>query len=71
VLYLEAEAAGIRAIEIRCSFADKMHALLGQRVDEWQSLITSPLVVQGTIHARPRIPAYAFAQSRSVTSSTR
>jgi SagB-type dehydrogenase family enzyme len=38
VLYLEAEAAGIRGTGIGCFFDDEMHALLGVRDDAWQSL---------------------------------
>jgi SagB-type dehydrogenase family enzyme len=38
VLYLEAEAAGIRATGIGCFFDDEMHALLGLRGQAWQSL---------------------------------
>jgi len=38
VLYLEAEAAAIRATGIGCYFDDEMHALLGIREPEWQSL---------------------------------
>ena len=38
VLYLEAEAAGIRATGIGCFFDDEMHALLGISGREWQSL---------------------------------
>jgi hypothetical protein len=37
-LYLEAEAAGIRATGIGCFFDDEMHRLLGLRGDAWQSL---------------------------------
>jgi SagB-type dehydrogenase family enzyme len=37
-LYLEAEAAGIRATGIGCYFDDEMHALLGIRGRAWQSL---------------------------------
>jgi hypothetical protein len=37
-LYLEAEAAGIRATGIGCYFDDEMHELLGLRSDAWQSL---------------------------------
>ena len=37
-LYLEAEAAGIRATGIGCYFDDEMHQLLGLRGDAWQSL---------------------------------
>lgn len=37
-LYLEAEAAGIRATGIGCFFDDEMHALLGIEDHSWQSL---------------------------------
>lgn len=37
-LYLEAEAAGIRATGIGCFFDDEMHSLLGLRTLDWQSL---------------------------------
>jgi SagB-type dehydrogenase family enzyme len=38
VLYLEAEAAGIRATGIGCFFDDEMHSLLGLEGHAWQSL---------------------------------
>lgn len=38
VLYLEAEAAGIRATGIGCYFDDEMHRLLGIADHSWQSL---------------------------------
>jgi SagB-type dehydrogenase family enzyme len=38
VLYLEAEAAGIRATGIGCFFDDEMHELLGLSGRAWQSL---------------------------------
>ena len=37
-LYLEAEAAGVRATGIGCFFDDEMHALLGAKDHVWQSL---------------------------------
>jgi SagB-type dehydrogenase family enzyme len=37
-LYLEAEAAGVRATGIGCFFDDEMHALLGVKNHAWQSL---------------------------------
>jgi len=37
-LYLEAEAAGIRATGIGCFFDDEMHRLLGLEGHAWQSL---------------------------------
>ena len=38
VLYLEAEAAGVRSTGIGCYFDDEMHELLGINDDRWQSL---------------------------------
>ena len=38
VLYLEAEAAGIRGTGIRCHFDDAVHQVLGIASPEWQSL---------------------------------
>jgi hypothetical protein len=38
VLYLEAEAAGVRSTGIGCFFDDEMHALLGIHDHSWQSL---------------------------------
>ncbi len=38
VLYLEAEAAGLRATGIGCFFDDAMHELLGLADERWQSL---------------------------------
>jgi len=38
VLYLEAEAAGVRGTGIGCFFDDEMHGLLGLRDAEWQTL---------------------------------
>jgi len=38
VLYLEAEAAGVRSTGIGCFFDDEMHALLGIHDQSWQSL---------------------------------
>ncbi|MGH8651935.1 MAG: nitroreductase family protein [Gammaproteobacteria bacterium] len=38
VLYLEAEAADLRATGIGCFFDDAMHELLGLDDERWQSL---------------------------------
>jgi hypothetical protein len=38
VLYLEAEAAGLRGTGIGCFFDDAVHDLLGIRDTTWQSL---------------------------------
>jgi hypothetical protein len=37
-LYLEAEAAGVRATGIGCFFDEEMHRLLGLESGAWQSL---------------------------------
>ncbi|MGD0960341.1 MAG: SagB/ThcOx family dehydrogenase [Methylomonas sp.] len=38
ILYLEAEAAGVRGTGIGCFFDDAAHAVLGLRSEDWQSL---------------------------------
>ena len=38
VLYLEAEAAGVRGTGIGCYFDDACHQALGLAGDDWQSL---------------------------------
>ena len=47
ILYLEAEAAGLRGTGIGCFFDDEVHALLGLQNNDWQSLyhftVGSPL----------------------------
>jgi hypothetical protein len=69
VLYLEAEAAGIRGTGIGCFFDDEMHALLGIRDREWQSLYH--FTAGGAVDdARlTTLPAYGF--SRSAARNTR
>jgi SagB-type dehydrogenase family enzyme len=67
VLYLEAEAAGIRATGIGCFFDDEMHALLGLGNHAWQSLYHFT-AGGATDDARlTTLPAYPFARSRSIT----
>jgi SagB-type dehydrogenase family enzyme len=68
VLYLEAEAAGIRATGIGCFFDDEMHELLGLQGQAWQSLyhFTAGGAVDDT--RLTTLPAYPFAQSRSIAS---
>jgi len=67
VLYLEAEAAGIRGTGIGCFFDDEMHALLGLRGQAWQSLYH--FTAGGAVEdARlTTLPAYRFARSRYPT----
>jgi SagB-type dehydrogenase family enzyme len=59
ILYLEAEAAGLRATGIGCFFDDAMHALLEMQTPRWQSLYH--FTVGGAVDD-PRLktlPAYA------------
>ena len=60
VLYLEAEAAGIRTTGIGCFFDDEMHRLLGLRGDAWQSLyhFTAGGAVEDT--RLTTLPPYSF-----------
>jgi SagB-type dehydrogenase family enzyme len=71
VLYLEAEAAGIRGTGIGCFFDDEMHALLGLRGPEWQTLYH--FTAGGAVEdARlTTLPAYAFSRPRSAARNTR
>ena len=71
VLYLEAEAAGIRATGIGCFFDDEMHALLGLRGRAWQSLYH--FTAGGPVDdARlTTLPAYPLARSRTVSCRSR
>lgn len=60
VLYLEAEAAGVRATGIGCFFDDEMHKLLGIDGHAWQSLYH--FTIGGPVDD-PRLsmlPPYAF-----------
>jgi hypothetical protein len=64
VLYLEAEAAGIRGTGIGCFFDDAMHDVLGIRDRSWQSLYH--FTVGGPVDD-PRlqtIPPYAHLVAR-------
>jgi len=66
VLYLEAEAAGIRATGIGCYFDDEMHALLGLQGHAWQSLYH--FTAGGAVNdARlTTLPPYSSDRSRSI-----
>ncbi len=60
VLYLEAEAAGVRSTGIGCFFDDEMHGLLGIGGRSWQSLYH---FTTGGAVDDPRLsmlPPYAF-----------
>jgi SagB-type dehydrogenase family enzyme len=67
VLYLEAEAAGIRATGIGCFFDDEMHALLGLRNHACQSLYHFTAGGAVDDERLTTLPAYPFARSRSIT----
>jgi nitroreductase len=60
VLYLEAEAAAIRATGIGCFFDDALHRLLGLRGDEWQTLYH--FTAGGAVEDErlTTLPAYSF-----------
>ncbi len=64
VLYLEAEAAGLRGTGIGCFFDDAMHATLGIRDRSWQSLYH--FTVGGPLEDRrlETAPAYAHLAQR-------
>ena len=60
VLYLEAEAAGVRGTGIGCFFDDEMHRLLGLRDSAWQSLYhftVGGAVEDSRLATRPAYPA--------------
>jgi nitroreductase len=63
-LYLEAEAAGVRATGIGCFFDDEMHRLLGLEGDAWQSLYH--FTVGGPVEDRrlTTLPPYASRAQR-------
>jgi hypothetical protein len=63
-LYLEAEAAGVRATGIGCFFDDEMHRLLGLEGNAWQSLYH--FTVGGPVEDRrlTTLPPYASRAQR-------
>ncbi len=71
VLYLEAEAAGIRATGIGCFFDDEMHSLLGLGTRSWQSLYH--FTAGGPIEdlRLTTLPPYSFERARSAASVIR
>ena len=60
VLYLEAEAAGVRATGIGCFFDDEMHALLGINGHTWQSLYHFTMGGAVDDHRLSTLPPYEF-----------
>ena len=67
VLYLEAEAAGIRATGIGCYFDDPVHAAFGIVVREWQSFYH--FTVGGPVEdgRLTTLPAYDFEEEQSAS----
>jgi hypothetical protein len=65
ILYLEAEAAGIRATGIGCFFDDAMHDVLGIRDHAWQSLYH--FTVGGPVEDRriQTLPSYSHLAGRT------
>ena len=59
VLYLEAEAAGVRGTGIGCYFDDICHRLLGLTGDAWQDLYH--FTVGGPVEDQRRAPVAAYA----------
>jgi hypothetical protein len=65
VLYLEAEAAGVRSTGIGCFFDDAFHELLGQASDEFQDLYHFTPPVED--HRLITLPPYAHLPARDET----
>src|SRR5271165_5626128 len=68
VLYLEAEAQGVRATGIGCFFDDPVHELMGLPDDAFQSLYHSPWAALGKTRgwrpARPTTTWNGLAQQK-------
>ncbi len=71
VLYLEAEAAGVRSTGMGCYFDDVVHQLLGMNLtdDAWQSLYH--FTVGGAVEDRrlTTLPAYGHLPPERIVSS--
>jgi SagB-type dehydrogenase family enzyme len=63
VLYLEAEAAGVRSTGIGCYFDDEFHELLGLVGDEFQDLYHFTVGVPVEDHRLTTIPPYAHLRA--------
>ncbi|MGY6277031.1 SagB/ThcOx family dehydrogenase [Methylomonas sp. MgM2] len=59
ILYLEAEAAGVRGTGIGCFFDDSVHEVLGLKDDAWQSLYHFTLGEPLDDNRLQTLPAYA------------
>jgi SagB-type dehydrogenase family enzyme len=65
VLYLEAEAAGVRGTGIGCYFDDSVHELLGIDDDSWQSLYHFTVGKPLEDSRLQTLPAYSHLQGAS------
>ncbi|OAI14057.1 nitroreductase [Methylomonas lenta] len=59
ILYLEAEAAGVRGTGIGCFFDDAVHGVLGLQDNAWQSLYHFTVGVPADDSRLQTLPAYA------------
>ena len=62
ILYLEAEAAGIRGTGIGCFFDDAVHGVLGLKDESWQSLYHFTVGEPLNDHRLQTFPAYEHLQ---------
>jgi SagB-type dehydrogenase family enzyme len=62
VLYLEAEAAGVRSTGIGCYFDDPMHEILGLQGDRWQDLYHFTVGTPVEDHRLRTVAPYAHLQ---------
>jgi SagB-type dehydrogenase family enzyme len=66
VLYLEAEALGVRGTGIGCYFDDSVHELLGIKDDKWQSLYHFTVGMPLEDHRLETLPGYAHLGSYDI-----
>jgi hypothetical protein len=66
VLYLEAEALGVRGTGIGCYFDDSVHELLGIKDDKWQSLYHFTVGMPLEDHRLETLPGYAHLGSDDI-----
>lgn len=65
ILYLEAEAAGVRGTGIGCFFDDAVHGVLGLQDDSWQSLYHFTIGVPLNDNRLQTLPAYAHLSAET------
>jgi SagB-type dehydrogenase family enzyme len=63
ILYLEAEAAGLRGTGIGCFFDDAVHGVLGLKDDDWQSLYHFTVGTPKEDGRLQSLPAYTHLSS--------